>query len=89
MLQPTKFGLAGGILWGLCMFVTTIISMYTGYASQWLMLMSNVYPGYSISGSGSLLGLLYGFIDGFVGLFLLAWIYNKLNNGKKHSHRKG
>lgn len=78
MLHPIKLGVAGGILWGLCMFLTTIISIYTGYAKQLLILMSDIYPGYTISGWGSLLGLVYGFLDLFIGLFLLAWIYNKL-----------
>jgi len=82
MLQPNKFGAAGGIIWGLCMFLTTIISIYTGYAKQFLATMSGIYPGYSISGWGSLLGLIYGFLDAFIGLFLLAWLYNKLTKRK-------
>jgi hypothetical protein len=83
MLHSKKFGLAGGIIWGLCMFVSTIVSMYTGYAKQWLILMSDIYPGYRISGWGSLLGLIYGFLDAFIGLFLLAWLYNKFLECKK------
>ena len=78
MLQPKKLGLAGGILWGLCMFLTTLISMSTGYAKGWLLLMKGIYPGYTISGWGSLAGFVYGFLDVFIGLFLLGWLYNKL-----------
>lgn len=82
MLRPTKFGIAGGIIWGLGMFFTAIISMYTGYAKQFLAIMSDIYPGFTISGWGCLLGLIYGFLDAFGGLFLLAWLYNKLVKAK-------
>lgn len=82
MLQAKKLGLAGGIIWGLCLFFTTIISIYTGYAKTFLALMSDIYLGYSISGWGCVLGLIYGFLDGFIGLFLLAWLYNKMIKAK-------
>lgn len=79
MIHPVKLGLAGGILWGLSMFVCTILAIYTGYAVQFLDLMSSIYPGYTISWWGSLAGLIYGFLDVFIGLFLLGWLYNLLN----------
>ncbi len=79
MLNPTKLGLAAGILWGLSMFMMTVAAMQTGYAGEWLQLMDSIYPGYEISWTGSVLGLVYGFVDGFVGLFLFGWLYNKLN----------
>ncbi len=79
MLNPIKLGVSGAILWSLCMFICTILAIYTGYASEFLNLMAGVYPGYSISWLGSIIGLVYGFADVFIGLFLLAWIYNKLD----------
>jgi hypothetical protein len=78
MLNSLKFGLAAGILWALYMFVYTILSMYTGYGSVMLNMMANLYPGYTISWQGSIVGLIYGFFDGFIGIFLFAWIYNAL-----------
>ena len=78
MLDAKKFGLAGGIFWGLCMFIMTLVCMFTGYAMQFLILMADIYPGYTISGFGSIVGLIYGFLDGFIGLFVFAWLYNKL-----------
>jgi len=77
-LDPSKLGLAGGILWGLCMFGMTLISASTGYAGEFLKMMENAYPGYHVSLAGSMVGLVYGFIDGFVGLYLLAWLYARL-----------
>lgn len=76
MLDAKKLGVAGGILGGLFMLVFTLVSVFTGYAHDWLVLFSSFYPGYSVSVVGSLIGLVYGFIDGFVWLFLLGWIYN-------------
>ena len=78
MLNARRLGLAGGILWGLSMFVCTLISLYTGYGTAWLNLMADIYPGYTISLIGSVIGLAYGFADAFIGFFLLAWLYNKL-----------
>jgi hypothetical protein len=78
MLNATKLGIAGGIVWGVSMLIFTLLSFYTGYAQPFLVLMASVYPGYTISLWGSIIGLIYGFIDAFIGFFLLAWIYNKL-----------
>lgn len=78
MLDAKKFGLAAGILWGACLFVFTIIAYFTGYAYSWLMMWSHIYLGYNISLLGSIVGLVYGFFDGFVCFFLFAWLYNKL-----------
>jgi len=79
MLNPIKLGVSGGIVWGLCMFICTILAMHVGYSVNFLNLMADIYPGYTISWLGSIVGLIYGFFDAFIGLFLLAWIYNKLN----------
>lgn len=78
MLNPIKLGISGGILWGLSMFICTIPAMYFGYFSKFLNIMADIYPGYTISWLGAFVGLIYGFFDAFFGLFILAWIYNKL-----------
>jgi len=77
MLNAKSLGLAGGVLWGITMFILTLLNLYTGYGSMWAALMVDVYPGYEVTLPGSIIGLIWGFVDGFVGLFLLAWLYNK------------
>lgn len=77
-LNIAKFGLAAGIFWGLSMFILTFTGIWFGYALQWLNLMADIYPGYEITPTGSIIGLIYGFFDGFIGLSIFAWIYNKL-----------
>ncbi len=78
-LNPTKFGLAGGIIWGVALLVVTLISVGNGYATQFLTLIMDVYPGFSISFGGAIVGFIYGFLDGFIGMWLLIWLYNWLS----------
>ncbi len=81
-LKPLALGISCGILWGACIFLTTILSYYTGYARLFLeALPESIYPGYSITLAGSFAGLLYGFFDGFIGGAILAWVYNKVAGG--------
>jgi hypothetical protein len=61
------------------LFVTTWISYYTGYGRLFLeVLAQSIYPGYTISPVGSLLGLFYGFLDGLISASFIGWIYNKI-----------
>lgn len=78
-LKPIALGTALGIVWGVSLFITTWLSYYTGYGKLFLeTLAGSIYPGYSITPGGSFLGLLYGFLDGFVSALLIAYIYNKI-----------
>ncbi|MBI4896426.1 MAG: hypothetical protein HY832_02660 [Candidatus Aenigmarchaeota archaeon] len=75
-LNAKNLGLAGGTLWGVTIFATTLVSLGTGLGNQFLLTYGSLHPGYSISVVGSVVGLAYGFICGFVGLYVLAWLYN-------------
>ncbi len=80
-LDAVKFGLAGGIVAGLCVFITTLLALIsTGYAASWTSAISSVYGflGYNISFVGAILGAIYAFIDGFILTWIFALIYNKL-----------
>lgn len=78
VLNPKRFGLAAGIMWGLGLSLLTLVSAATSYAADFLNIIASIYPGYSISVPGSLIGLVYGFFDGFVGCYIFAWLYNWL-----------
>ena len=78
MLDAKRLGLAGGILGAIFMLVFTLISVGTGYAHEWLGHLTSLYPGYAVSVGGAIVGLIYGFIDGFVWFYLLAWFSNKI-----------
>lgn len=73
-----RAAVAGGILWGACLFAMTMISVYTGYAAAFLNAVGSLYPGYTISIGGSIVGLIYGFLDAFVGVYLAIWVYTKV-----------
>lgn len=74
-----RFAVTGGVMWGLCLFVTTLVSVYTGgYAKAFLDGIGSIYPGYSVSLAGSVIGLVYGFVDVCVGVYIFAWVYKKL-----------
>lgn len=78
MLDAMRLGLAGGIVWGIGMFLMTLLAMFTNVGEAWIALMTGMYPGYAATFLGAFIGLLYGFIDGFIGFFLIAWLYNRL-----------
>lgn len=73
-----RVALTGGIIWAMGMFVTTLLGVYFGYATEFLRSMASIYPGYSVSLVGSIVGLIYGFLDVFVGVYVFAWVYQKL-----------
>ncbi|PIR97900.1 MAG: hypothetical protein COT89_02410 [Candidatus Colwellbacteria bacterium CG10_big_fil_rev_8_21_14_0_10_42_22] len=81
-LNPKAFGLACGSIWGALMALMTIINlipMFGGYAGEMLLVFAGIYPGYTISWFGVLIGAIYGFIDAFIGGWLFVWVYNKFD----------
>lgn len=82
-LRPLYLGISIGIVWGVSLFITTWLSYYTGYGKLFLeALAQSIYPGYSISPLGSLLGLFYGFLDGLISGSIIGAIYNRLSGGR-------
>jgi hypothetical protein len=82
-LNIKAFALTCGILWGVFLF----------FIAWWLILLEGfdaaptffvrMYPGYSISPLGSLIGLAWGFVDGLICGFIFGWLYNKLNKSSQ------
>ncbi len=73
-----RFALTSGIVWGATLFLTTLVSMRTRYARAFLNGVASIYPGYTVSLRGSVVGLVYGFLDAFFGVYIIAWVYSKL-----------
>jgi len=76
-LNAKAFAMASGVIWGLLMFVTTLFAAMNGYATDFLLVMASVYPGFSLTYMGAFIGAIYGFIDGFIGGWVFAWLYNR------------
>jgi hypothetical protein len=71
-----SLGLAGGIFFGVYFFFWTIVALYTGWGIEWLSHWSSLYPGYSISWEGGVMGLINGGVTAFFIFFILAKLYN-------------
>lgn len=71
-------GLALGTVAGLVIFGATAFLVLKGgkNVGQHLQLLSQFYIGYTVTWPGSFVGLLYGFVTGYLAGWGVAWIYN-------------
>jgi len=81
MFNVKAFALTCGILWALAVFLMTWW-VYLAGGGNTLMTLGRFYIGYSISPLGSVIGLIYGFVDGLIGGAIFAWLYNRLAKAK-------
>jgi TRAP-type mannitol/chloroaromatic compound transport system permease large subunit len=65
------------------LFIGALHLLIPPYGAEILMVLGSVYPGIAsateagkIYPSGVLLGGVYGLVDGAIGGFLVAWVYN-------------
>ena len=74
-LRIRAFALTCGILCGLGLFIVTwwIIAFDCAGGGQ---IIGRIFRGYSISPVGSVVGLIWGFVDGLIGGAIFAWLYN-------------
>lgn len=77
-VMATVFALVGGT----GVFLATAWLLVRGGPSVGLHLnlLSNYFPGYSVTWLGSLIGFVYGCIVGGVVGWSLAWIYNRVTD---------
>lgn len=83
--HPYKFAAIGGLFWGVTLFFLTLIAAATGYGSAFLTLIGGIYPNYEISYTGAFTILFFGFMDGFIFCFLIAFFSG---SRKKASSKK-
>jgi hypothetical protein len=74
-LNVRRFALATGVLWGLGLFVVTLVATGRGIGDH-LRHLDSIYPGYQISFLGSVVGALYAFVSGLLAGGLFSAIYN-------------
>lgn len=77
-LDVQAFGLAGGIVYAVLIFLMTMAGFLLGYGLEYLAILAQLFPLYSVSLVGSLIGIVYGFIMGFVVFYGLGYVYNQL-----------
>jgi len=77
-LDPKAFALACGSTWAIGVILLALISLFAdGYGSSVISLISTVYRGYRPDIPGAIIGGIWGFADGAIGGYILAWFYNK------------
>lgn len=75
-LNAKALSLAAGIVWGVVVFLVTNISLLR-QGGQTLSRLAQIYPGYSVSFVGSIIGLIWGFVSMAVLAWLFVWLYNR------------
>ncbi len=75
-LSPVALGLAFGIVWGVSVLVTGLLSLYFSYGTPFVITMGAMYIGYEATIIGSLIGGAFGFMYGLIGGILVGVIYN-------------
>lgn len=82
-IDAVRFGLAGGLITALCIFVLTLVASASGFGLGALNILKSVFVGYDISVFGSLIGAIFGFMAGFTKLFLIGFVYNLLGSERE------
>ena len=77
-LDRLAFGVSVGVTSGLLLFLATLILVLRSgeVVGPTLTLLDRYFPGYSVTASGSLVGLGYGCLTGFVAGWLFAFLRN-------------
>lgn len=79
-LDLKAFALAGGLFWGMGIFILTWWLLLTrdthGRGTRYGKLIGRIYPGYRVSPKGSVIGLFWGFIDGLAAAGIFGLLYN-------------
>jgi len=76
------------LLWGGCLLFVGIINLAcASYGSAFLQMMSSVYPGFHNSRTilSVLVGTGYALVDGGLGGFFFAWLYNVFGGRSERS----
>ncbi len=78
-VKATTF--VGSALWGLSVLLVGLLNLaFPTYGVAFLQVVASVYPGYHATATlGSVLtGTGYALLDGALGGWLFAWLYNRL-----------
>ena len=78
-LDVKAFSLTCGIICGIGLFlITWWIILFEGATGE-TTIIGRVYLGFSISPVGSIIGLVWAFVDGLIGGAIFAWLYNRIS----------
>ena len=79
-LNVRAFALSCALVWGAGLFLMTWWIIAFDGATAEVTLIGKVYRGYTITPLGSVIGLIWGLMDGLIGGAIFAWLYNVLGS---------
>lgn len=79
-LNVKAFALTLGIMCGAGLFLITWWIIALGGATDEPTFIGRVYLGYRISPLGSIIGLVWAFVDGLIAGAIFAWLYNRITS---------
>lgn len=77
-IDPTLAGLALAIVGAMMIAIYSAFALYTGYGIEVESIVESLLPGYTLTLSGAIVGVIWMFSLGFIFGSVTAWIYNKL-----------
>ena len=75
-LHVISFGIALGAVWAISLFIMAILAINWQYGVSFIYGIGKLYVGYKPTFIGAGIGVIWGFLDGFVGGIVFAWLYN-------------
>ena len=78
-LNAKAFGLATAVLWAGYVSAMGLLAIVCSWAKPFVDVLAVMYRGYNASIVGSLIGIAWALVDGFIFGWLLAWLYNKFS----------
>jgi hypothetical protein len=86
-LDVRAFALSCALVWGVGLFLMTWWIIAFDGATAEVTLIGKVYRGYTITPLGSVIGLVWGLLDGLIGGAIFAWLYNVLGSRRTSDRR--
>ncbi len=74
LLESRALALAFGVIEALLLMVITLVLLVQGDTAPFLL--HRLLPGYTVSIQGMIYAGVVGFVDGAIGGWIFAWIYN-------------
>ncbi|MFB6253534.1 MAG: bacteriophage holin [Halobacteriaceae archaeon] len=79
-IDKTAFSATCAIVWASYVAIIGVMARF-GWGERWRSLLSDVYIGFDKTVSGIGIGAAWGALDGFIGGWLIATLYNRLTAG--------
>lgn len=86
-LNAQAWGVSFGVLFGLGLFVATMVLVIKGgeNVGQHLGLLAIYFPGYRVTTAGAFVGFIYAFVLGYALGRLVGLIYNSVTSRDRYS----